>query len=86
MAALSGKEKQVWSQYTKTMTEIDRVYAETTDPLFAKCKEALASKGKEQQASEAWKTIDEAAYKRYLDQKMAMGEVIRYIKTRPQDS
>jgi hypothetical protein len=82
MPSLSGKERQVWSQYTKEMTKTEQEYLQTTDPLLARCREALVSVGQEERASEAWRLIDEAAYKRYLDQKKAMGEVIRYIKSR----
>ena len=82
MPSLSGKERQVWSQYTKEIANIDREFLQTTDPLFARCREALVSVGHEEKASEAWRLIDEASFKRYLDQKKAMGEVIRYIKSR----
>lgn len=82
MPNLSGKERQVWSQYTKEMAKIDQEYLQTTDPLFAQCRQALMSAGHGEKASEAWKLIDEASFKRYLDQKKAMGEVIRYIKSK----
>ncbi len=82
MPSLSGKERQVWSQYTKEMAKIDQEYLQTTDPLFAQCREALMSTGHGDMASEAWKLIDEASFKRYLDQKKAMGEVIRYIRSK----